>query len=59
MYQTGNNLTLESSLEIDFKSSWTIGPGINLAYNKQFETTTFGGGLVLFYQSSKNLVRKL
>ena len=58
MYQTNNTLTLETSIEIDFKSGMTISPGLNLAYNTQFETTTFGGGIVLYYQSSKTSGRK-
>lgn len=58
MYQSGKILTFETSLEIDFSNGFTISPGINYAFNLNEGLRNVGGGLTVFYQSSKPIVGK-
>lgn len=55
MYQSGQILTLESSLEIDFADGWTISPGVNYALGLNTGSGVIGGGLTIYYQSSGKL----
>ena len=57
LYQTGDMITFEASLEFDFSSGISISPGLNLTWDTK-NKTAFGGGLLFFYQSSKTLGKK-
>ncbi|MCB0685574.1 MAG: hypothetical protein KDC53_03585 [Saprospiraceae bacterium] len=50
LYQSGNALTFEMSLEVDLAKGWSLGPGINFTWNVEENNTVYGGGLLLLYQ---------
>lgn len=58
LLQSGNTVTLEAALEFDLPKGWSVSPGANLAIDTRTGKRTFGGGLLVFYQTSKPLGKK-
>jgi len=53
--QSDNGITIEASLEIDLPKGWTVSPGLNYGWNTKTGVFTFGGGLLIFCQTSKRI----